>query len=94
MEVWLANAVKLRWLIDAGRPTVYVYGVSPPARKLIEPEGLKGEGPVAGFVPELAEIWHSIFDDRQNLRATLAGSGATAADSAMDAQAVAAAEIH
>ena len=62
--------------------------------KLIEPEGLKGEGPVAGFVPELAGIWHSIFDDRQNLRATLAGSGATAADSAMDAQAVAAAEIH
>jgi Uma2 family endonuclease len=57
MEVWLANAVKLGWLIDADRRTVYIYRSRRQPEKLVKPEDLKGEGPVAGFVLDLAEIW-------------------------------------
>src|SRR5438105_8108785 len=46
MEVWLANAVKLGWLIDADRRTVYIYRPRYQPEKLIEPEELKGDGPV------------------------------------------------
>jgi len=57
MEVWLGNAVKLGWIIDADRRTAYIYRARRQPEKLIEPAQLKGEGPVAGFVLELAEIW-------------------------------------
>jgi len=57
MEVWLGNTVKLGWIIDADRRTAYVYRACRQPEKLVEPAQLKGEGPVAGFVLELAEIW-------------------------------------
>jgi Uma2 family endonuclease len=61
MDVWLANGVKLGWIIDADRRTTYVYRPRRQPEKLVEPEELKGEGFVAGFVAgfvlELAEIW-------------------------------------
>ncbi len=57
MESWIANGVKLAWLIDADRRTVYVYRPRREPEKLNAPPKLKGEGPVAGFVLDLAEIW-------------------------------------
>src|SRR5437867_2646371 len=57
MEEWLANGVELGWLLDADNRTVYVYRPRRKAEKVLEPERLEGEGPVAGFVLELAEIW-------------------------------------
>src|SRR6185295_15935701 len=57
METWIANGVKLAWLLDADRRTAYIYRPRRDPEKLIEPRELKGDGPVAGFVLELAEIW-------------------------------------
>lgn len=57
MEAWIANGVKLGWLLDADRRTAYIYRPRRDPEKLIEPRELKGEGPVSGFVLELAEIW-------------------------------------
>jgi Uma2 family endonuclease len=57
MEAWIANGVKLGWLIDADRRTAYTYRPHREPEKLIAPPKLKGEGPVAGFVLDLAEIW-------------------------------------
>jgi len=57
MESWIANGVKLAWLIDADRRTAYTFRPSRQPEKLNAPPKLKGEGPVAGFVLDLAEIW-------------------------------------
>ena len=58
MAEWMANGVQLGWLIDGDRRTVYIYraGQSEPEKRT----GIKrlaGEGPIAGFVLELADIW-------------------------------------
>jgi Uma2 family endonuclease len=58
MAEWMANGVQLGWLIDADRETVYIYraGRREPEKKT----GIKklaGEGPIAGFVVDLTEIW-------------------------------------
>ncbi|HVP45313.1 MAG TPA: Uma2 family endonuclease [Bryobacteraceae bacterium] len=58
MEAWIANGVKLGWLLDADRRMAYIYRPRrDDAEKLNAPAKLKGEGPVAGFVLDLAEIW-------------------------------------
>ena len=57
MESWIANGVKLAWLIDADRRTAYIYRPRREPEKLNAPPKLKGESPVAGFVLDLAEIW-------------------------------------
>ena len=58
MVEWLANGVQLGWLIDADRQTVYIYRADrsePEKRTGIKK--LAGEGPIAGFVVDLTEIW-------------------------------------
>ena len=57
MEAWIANGVKLAWLLDADRRTAYIYRPRRDPEKLNAPPKLKGDGPVAGFVLDLAEIW-------------------------------------
>jgi Uma2 family endonuclease len=57
MDSWIANGVKLAWLIDADRRTAYIYRPRREPEKLVAPAKLRGEGPVAGFVLDLAEIW-------------------------------------
>ena len=57
MQLWIENGVLLGWLIDPDRRTVTIY------RPGVEPEVLEnsdhvaGEGPVAGFVLDLKDIW-------------------------------------
>lgn len=57
MRMWLSNGAELAWLVDPQRKAVEIYR---PGR---EPEVLEGhtavygEGPVGGFVLELARIW-------------------------------------
>jgi Uma2 family endonuclease len=57
MRMWLANGAELAWLVDPSRKAVEIY------RPLREPEVVEGvsagggEGPVAGFVLELAKVW-------------------------------------
>ena len=58
MEAWIANGVKLGWVLDPDRRTAYIYRPRREPEKLIAPASLKGEGPVSGFVLDLAEIWN------------------------------------
>ena len=57
MQMWLANGAELAWLIDPDRKAVEIYR---PGREPEVVEGasaVAGDGPVAGFVLELARIW-------------------------------------
>ena len=57
MGEWIANGAELAWLIDPERKVVEVYR---PGREPEVLEGMSavyGEGPVGGFVLELARIW-------------------------------------
>ena len=58
MRDWMAAGVKLGWLLDGDRKTVYVYraGRKEP-HKHTRIAKLAGEGPVAGFELDLTEIW-------------------------------------
>ncbi len=57
MGMWIANGAELGWLIDPERKIVEIYR---PGREPEIVEGtsaVQGEGPVAGFVLELARLW-------------------------------------
>lgn len=60
MELWIANGVRLAWLIDGDAETVHVYskGHAPRIRRRISE--LAGEGPVVGFVMNLKLIWEGL----------------------------------
>ena len=60
MEQWIANGVRLAWLIDGNARTVHVYRKDRAAQTLRGIEGLRGEGPVEGFVLELRSIWEGL----------------------------------
>jgi Uma2 family endonuclease len=57
MREWIVNGAQLGWLLDPDHRTAYVYRPGREAEKLADPERLIGEGPVAGFMLELGEIW-------------------------------------
>ncbi len=57
MSEWMENGARLGWLIDADARTAYIYRPGLAVEKLIAPGKLVGEGPVAGFVLDLAVIW-------------------------------------
>jgi Uma2 family endonuclease len=56
MESWIANGVKLGWLIDPKRKRVFVYQPKLKAR-IFTGNALKGTGPVNGFNLDLVRIW-------------------------------------
>ena len=60
MERWVANGVQLAWLIDGDAKTVYVYrkALAPKTRRAAAE--IRGEGPVEGFILELAAIWKGV----------------------------------
>ena len=57
MEEYTANGAELGWLIDPKDRTVWVYRPGHPPECVENAERIAGEGPVAGFVLELADIW-------------------------------------
>lgn len=57
MLEWMDNGVQLGWLLDADRKTAYIYRPSQEPEKVPHPRKLVGEGPVAGFVLDLTDIW-------------------------------------
>lgn len=58
MEEWVRAGVELGWLIDGDKRTVYVYRAGQNgAETLTGILTIAGEGPVAGFELELADIW-------------------------------------
>ena len=57
MEEYMANGAELGWLIDPKKRTVWIYRTGRAAECVVNAERIPGEGPVAGFVLELADIW-------------------------------------
>ena len=57
MEEYMANGAELGWLIDPEKRTVLIYRLGGATECIVSPERISGEGPVAGFVLELADIW-------------------------------------
>src|ERR1700677_4639854 len=57
MQEWIANGVQLGWLLDPDHRTAYMYRPSSEPEQIVNPERLVGDGPVAGFILELADIW-------------------------------------
>jgi len=60
MEQWIANGAQLAWLIDGDAQTVYVYRKGHPVKTHRDINKLAGEGPVEGFVLQLAAIWKGL----------------------------------
>jgi Uma2 family endonuclease len=60
MEQSIANGAQLAWLIDGDAETVYVYRKGHPAKIHRNINKLAGEGPVQGFVLQLAAIWKGL----------------------------------
>lgn len=56
MEEYIANGVKLGWLIDPIDHTVTIYRPGQPPEVLDSPQSVAGEGPVEGFVLDLKKI--------------------------------------
>lgn len=57
MHEWMENGAQLGWLLDPDHRTAYIYRPGREPEQTVNPERLFGEGPVAGFVLELADIW-------------------------------------
>ena len=57
MQKWIDNGVQLAWLIDPDKRSVSVYRPGSEPHTLSDPDKITGEGPVAGFVLDLATIW-------------------------------------
>ena len=57
MEEYIANGAELGWLIDPKERTIWIYRPGCAPECIVNPERIPGEGPVAGFVLELAGIW-------------------------------------
>jgi Uma2 family endonuclease len=58
MREWIANGAKLAWLIDPTTRSVYIYRAGQTTERLVDPRRVEGDGPVAGFVLETADIWN------------------------------------
>ena len=57
MRMWIANGVQLAWLIDPYSGEAIVYRPSAAQEKLMRPEYLVGEPPVAGLRVPMKRFW-------------------------------------
>lgn len=57
MQEYIANGVKLGWLIDPIERTAAIYRPGREPEALNNPASLSGEGPVAGFVLDLGRVF-------------------------------------
>jgi len=57
MAEWMAYGVELGWLVDPSRRAVEIYRPGQVVEEQERHSAVYGEGPVAGFVLELARIW-------------------------------------
>ncbi len=57
MAEYLANGVRLGWLIDPQNRRVYVYRPGQPVDILEEPDAVSGDPVLPGFVLDLTAIW-------------------------------------
>lgn len=57
MKAWLHQGAELAWLIDPDRKIVEVYRPGQESEVVKGASAVEGEGPVAGFILDLARIW-------------------------------------
>jgi Uma2 family endonuclease len=57
MQEYIANGVKLGWLIDTQRKRVYVYQPGQAVQIFTNPATVSGEPVLPGFVLRMPEIW-------------------------------------
>jgi Uma2 family endonuclease len=57
MEEYQASGAELGWLIDPEEQAISIYRPGRAPEVLDHPLRIAGEGPVAGFVLDLADIW-------------------------------------
>jgi Uma2 family endonuclease len=57
MLEWMANGAELAWMIDPERRAVSIYRPGGDVEVRVGVLEVEGEGPVAGFVLDLREIW-------------------------------------
>lgn len=60
MREWIESGVAVAWLIDPETRSVEIYHTGQPAEIACDPASVTGDGPVAGFVLELASVWDPI----------------------------------
>ncbi|MFN7923144.1 MAG: Uma2 family endonuclease [Bryobacteraceae bacterium] len=60
MQEWIDNGAELGWLIDPRTHTVTIYRPHREPEPRTGIDRLEGEGPVAGFVLDLAPVWRSL----------------------------------
>lgn len=60
MEEYVANGAQLGWLIDPETRSVSIYRPGREVETLSNVDSVAGEGPVAGFVLDLAKIWNPL----------------------------------
>jgi len=61
LQQYLANGVRLAWLLVPETRTVYIGRPGQPLEELVDPTELSGETVLPGFVLPLAEIWNPGF---------------------------------
>lgn len=54
---WVESGVALAWLIDGDAKTVSIYGPNRPCEVRKGVSYVNGEGPVAGYPLDLADLW-------------------------------------
>jgi Uma2 family endonuclease len=57
MGDWISNGAQLGWLIDPQRKLAMIYRPGREPETLLDPEVLRGEGPVAGFELKMQRFW-------------------------------------
>ena len=60
MEEWIANGVKLAWLIDGDTKSIFIYRPKAPVEECRGVTQIDGEGPVEGFRLDLTKIWEGL----------------------------------
>ena len=63
MSDYLANGIRLGWLIDPFERRVYVYRKDQPMQALVDPTSLSGEDVLLGFELDLLPIWSNFRYD-------------------------------
>jgi Uma2 family endonuclease len=61
MNEYLANGAQLAWLVDTFERRVTIYRPGKPVEVLEEPECIRGDPELPGFVLNLREIWNPPF---------------------------------
>jgi len=62
MAEYMEQGTQLGWLIDPASKTVEIYRPGGEVEKLVGADEVSGEGPVAGFVLKLKDVWDPVGD--------------------------------